>query len=953
MADAIDLNGIQFTVTGEVGDSFRKIDQITAALTNLGNVTQSLNGEGLKEFNHYFSLFINRIDKIDDSTIDKITRLGNALYHIPVNLSGDIKELSDRLNDLIKTTQTAYALSDAVPKAMPEEQPEVTPIEPPVVTPEAPTEDTGKSFWDMFNAPRLSEIGQALNENIGSGLTKVRKGLKSLNDMAGRTIFHKILLSAINDLNEGFTTGINNVYAYSSALGGPFAAAMDSTATSALWLKNSIGAAASEFYINFAPAIDTVINMLVKLIDVFNQVGAVLSGRSTWTKAIKVPQKFASETAGGMNKATKAAKELQKTLMGFDEIHRLNAPQQSSGGSGGGAGTGADATTMFEEKGFDPKWGKIISAIQSNLTTVKALLGLFKFELGAILVLSGANIPLGLALMVLGGLEIYSVAATDWGAASAATQSSLLAIMGMFAGLSLALGMIFIASGNMGLGIALVINGIAGLATAAYLNWQSGKNDTWAALSAISAGLSAGIILAIGMAFLATGNIGMGLALTLMGLASGVAAIAPNWNGLSPKVKSVIAYIGMFAAGAELALGAIIATAGANLPLGIGLMAAGALSLGATKALNWNAVSDKTKNTLLNIGLIVSGALLAIGAILALTDVNLPLGVALMAAGALGLVSIIALNWNNVSDHTKDVLLTIGTIVSGALLAVGAILFFTTGSALGLGLLAAGAVGLVASIAVNWNKAKTDAGQALQGFTLMAAGFTLALGVILTLTGNFPLGLALIGAGVLGFIAAKYVDWDALPNKIRSKLSGITSQWNEFKSSTKQKFTDIKNHIGDALTNFKQPNWGSIGNTFRNGISNLRSMFNFSWSLPSIKLPHFEIHGGFSLKPLKVPHISVRWYANGGFPDTGDLFIANEKGPEMVGTMHGKTAVANQQEITDGIRQAVIEGMSQVFGGQNANRDVVVQIDGREVFRAVVNENNRTVRRTGQSPLEV
>ena len=58
------------------------------------------------------------------------------------------------------------------------------------------------------------------------------------------------------------------------------------------------------------------------------------------------------------------------------------------------------------------------------------------------------------------------------------------------------------------------------------------------------------------------------------------------------------------------------------------------------------------------------------------------------------------------------------------------------------------------------------------------------------------------------------------------------------------------------------------------------------------------------------PAREIRAHASGGFPKSGNLFIANENGPEMVGTWGGRAAVANNQQITQGITQAVQRGMS-------------------------------------------
>lgn len=95
-------------------------------------------------------------------------------------------------------------------------------------------------------------------------------------------------------------------------------------------------------------------------------------------------------------------------------------------------------------------------------------------------------------------------------------------------------------------------------------------------------------------------------------------------------------------------------------------------------------------------------------------------------------------------------------------------------------------------------------------------------------------------------------------------------------------------------------------------------------------------------------------YAVGGFPEDG-FFYANHN--ELVGKFsNGKTAVANNDQITDGIKQAVIEGMSEVFANANIgqqNGNIVVQIDGQEVFRTTQRYANQYTAMTGQPAFNI
>lgn len=81
-------------------------------------------------------------------------------------------------------------------------------------------------------------------------------------------------------------------------------------------------------------------------------------------------------------------------------------------------------------------------------------------------------------------------------------------------------------------------------------------------------------------------------------------------------------------------------------------------------------------------------------------------------------------------------------------------------------------------------------------------------------------------------------------------------------------------------------------------------------------------NGWFNLPDFSVSWNSPALFANGGFPNLGDMFIANEAGPELVGKMGRRNAVANNMQITEGIRAAVVDGMMEVAmatsdGGSN------------------------------------
>lgn len=88
-----------------------------------------------------------------------------------------------------------------------------------------------------------------------------------------------------------------------------------------------------------------------------------------------------------------------------------------------------------------------------------------------------------------------------------------------------------------------------------------------------------------------------------------------------------------------------------------------------------------------------------------------------------------------------------------------------------------------------------------------------------------------------------------------------------------------------------------------------------------------------------ISSFGILGYADGGFPDYGDLFIANEQGPELVGTIGNRTAVANSSSIETAIYNAVRSAMSDSTGGQSADIHVTVDIDGDTVGETVARYN--------------
>ena len=165
--------------------------------------------------------------------------------------------------------------------------------------------------------------------------------LASVGAAFKRILFYRAIRTLIKEIGDAFKYGVNNLYQWSSAVGGEFAASMNSIATSFAYFKNSVGAAVAPLINALAPAIDYVIDKAVTLLNVINQLFAKLSGATYWTRATRQATSYgdAAGAAGG------AAKEALKYLAPFDELNVL-PDNSSSGGGGGGGGAGSG---LFEE----------------------------------------------------------------------------------------------------------------------------------------------------------------------------------------------------------------------------------------------------------------------------------------------------------------------------------------------------------------------------------------------------------------------------------------------------------------------------------------------------------------------------------------------------------------------------------------------------------------------------
>jgi hypothetical protein len=159
------------------------------------------------------------------------------------------------------------------------------------------------------------------------------------------------------------------------------------------------------------------------------------------------------------------------------------------------------------------------------------------------------------------------------------------------------------------------------------------------------------------------------------------------------------------------------------------------------------------------------------------------------------------------------------------------------------------------------------------------------------------------------------------------------STFSNVKTSLQTQFSTMSSwfgtHVSRPMVNsVKNAGWYDAGRAAAQGIKK---------GIDSVELPKFELNWDTVTKKvgettINLPILDLKFYAKGGMPTTGEMFVARESGPEMVGRIGSRSAVANNDQIVVGIEEGVYRAVTAAMSDSDNNVNVNVYLDGKEVY---------------------
>jgi regulator of replication initiation timing len=497
------------------------------------------------------------------------------------------------------------------------------------------------------------------------------------------------------------------------------------------------------------PAFTSFVDMLARIISMAARITAALFG-TTAEKAADSAENLYEETEA-LEKTGEAAEEAGKSLASFDEINQLSGSSNKS------------ENQAQQDQSIEPDFSIVKTSIQDALSAILELLtGAALLAIGAILVFTGASIPVGLALMVAGALAIVDAVTSNPEAIKALLQGGLGEALSIIGPLVAVIGVLLVVTGHILIGISLIIMGAAIWATGAASGDEGDFIQNILTRLSEAAAVIGPLIAVLGVFLVITGHILLGVAFIIAGAALwAVGKAAGDEGDFVENIKTRLSEAAVVVGPLIAVLGVLLVIMG-NILMGISFIIAGAAIWAVGKAEGDEGDFIQNILTRLQEAAEVIGPWIAIIGIVLLVAGQIALGIGLIVLG----IAIFAFSKMEM-DGGESLIDTIVSALSAAMVEIspyiaiiGLVLILVPGmQGIGIALLVAG-IGLfiagTALAASNSTEMKSwvevlqlDQVSQWVSTALLLAGIALVAIGAMTLNPFFLLaGIALLGGGV-------------------------------------------------------------------------------------------------------------------------------------------------------------------------------------------------------------
>jgi len=370
------------------------------------------------------------------------------------------------------------------------------------------------------------------------------------------------------------------------------------------------------------PAFTSFVDMLARIISMAARITAALFG-TTAEKAADSAENLYEETEA-LEKTGEAAEEAGKSLASFDEINQLSGSSNKS------------ENQAQQDQSIEPDFSIVKTSIQDALSAILELLtGAALLAIGAILVFTGASIPVGLALMVAGALAIVDAVTSNPEAIKALLQGGLGEALSIIGPLVAVIGVLLVVTGHILIGISLIIMGAAIWATGAASGDEGDFIQNILTRLSEAAAVIGPLIAVLGVFLVITGHILLGVAFIIAGAALWAVGKAAGDEGdfiqnILTRLQEAAEVIGPWIA----IIGIVLLVAG-QIALGIGLIVLGIAIFAFSKMEmdGGESLIDTIVSALSAAMVEISPYIAIIGLVLILVPGMQGIGIALLVAG--------------------------------------------------------------------------------------------------------------------------------------------------------------------------------------------------------------------------------------------------------------------------------------------------------------------------------